>query len=150
MLDRVKTELKTAMKARDQFRVDTLRMLLSELKNGAINKKAELDEQETLTIIAREVKKRHEAAEVYRGGDRLELAKKEEAEAVLLTEYLPAQLDEEGVREIARAVIAEIGPKTPREMGRVMGQTMPKIKGKFDGKAASALIRDEFNKALAE
>jgi hypothetical protein len=149
MIDRVKNDLKTAMKAREQFRVDTLRMLLSELKNGAINKRADLDEHETLTILTREVKKRREAAESFRNGARLELAEKEEAEAELLTAYLPEQLDEDAVRAIVRAAIAELNPQSPKEMGNVMGQVMPKLKGKFDGKATSAIVRDEFNKALA-
>jgi len=141
--------MKDAMRAGDTVRRDTVRMLISALKNAAIEKRGELTEEDQLDVLAREAKKRREAADSYRGVGRPDVADKEEAELRVIEDYLPKQLSEEDVRAIAREVIAELKPATARDMGKVMSEVMPRLKGRMDGKRASALIREEFNSAVS-
>ena len=149
MIETLKQDLKTAMRARDKQRLATIRMLISSFQNAEIENRGPLSEEQSLALLSREVKRRREAAEAYRNGDRLELAEQEEAEVGIISDYLPKQLSEQEVRDIAQKVIADNPPASPRDMGKIMGRVMPQIKGRYDGKAASALIRDEFNKALS-
>lgn len=149
MIDTLQNDLKDSMRARDKARTSTLRMLISAFKNATIDKGGDLSDDETVELLAREAKRRREAAVAFRDGERHDLADKEEAELALIESYLPQQLSEDEVRAIAREVIAAVNPSSARDMGRVMGQAMPQLKGRFDGKAASAVIRDEFNKAIA-
>lgn len=146
MQDRFQADLKDAMRAQDDVRKMTLRSLITSFKNAAIDKRGELSEADAIEILSREAKKRREAAEGFRSGGRDEDAQREEAELVIIQSYLPSQLSEAEVRAIAQEAIAALGTG---DQGKVMGQVMPQIKGRFDGKQASALIRDEFNKAKA-
>lgn len=149
MQERLHQDMKDAMRAQDTVRRDTVRMLISALKNAAIDKRGELTEEDQLDVLAREAKKRREAADSYRGVGRPDVADKEEAELRVIEDYLPKQLTEDDVRAIAREVIAELKPTTARDMGKVMSEVMPRLKGRVDGKRASALIREEFNSAVA-
>ncbi|MEL6181142.1 MAG: GatB/YqeY domain-containing protein [Myxococcota bacterium] len=149
MLDTLKNDLKTAMRARDKGRTGTLRLLISALKNAQIAQGGELNTQQTIDLLSSEAKRRREAAEAYRKGDRAELAAQEDAELAIIQEYLPKQLTEDEVRAIAAEVIASVQPTSARDMGKVMGQVMPKLKGRFDGKAASGIVREVFNAAIA-
>ncbi len=146
MQDRFQADLKDAMRAQDDVRKMTLRSLITSFKNAAIDKRGELSEADAIEILSREAKKRREAAEGFRSGGRDEDAQREEAELTIIQSYLPSQLSEAEVRAIAQEAIAALGTG---DQGKVMGQVMPQIKGRFDGKQASALIRDEFNKAKA-
>jgi len=137
------------MRARDKQRLGTLRLLLAAIKNAQIAKGGELGEQDYIALLSSEAKRRREASEAYRDGGRDELADQEDAELVIIQEYLPKQLTEDEVRAIAQEVIDAVQPTSAREMGKVMGQVMPKIKGKFDGKAASGIIRQVFNAAIS-
>jgi uncharacterized protein YqeY len=87
------------------------------------------------------VKQRRESMELFRAGGRDELAEKEEAEAAILTEFLPEQLDPTELERMARAAIAETGASSPAEMGKVMGRLAPQVKGRADGRAVSELVR---------
>ena len=149
MIETLKQDLKTAMRARDKRRVGTLRMLISSFQNAAIENRGPLSDEQSLVILSREVKRRREASVAFRNGDRIELADQEDAESVIISEYLPKQLSAEEVRAIAQEIIADNPPATPRDMGKIMGMAMPRLKGLFDGKAASAIIREEFNNALS-
>ena len=149
MIDQIKSDLKTSMRARDKQRTNTLRLLIAAIKNAQIAKGGELDEQDYIALLSSEAKRRREAADAYRDGDRGELADQEEAELLIIQEYLPKQLTEDEVRAIAQEVIDAVQPSSPRQMGQVMGQVMPKLKGKFDGKAASGIVREVFNAAIS-
>lgn len=135
--DTVKTDLTTAMKAGEKDRVGTLRLVLSELQKDA--KEGSGDE---LAVLRRERKRRLEAAKAFREGDRPELADAEEAEAVVIEAYLPAELSDEDLRAIVDGAVAETGATSPKDMGAVMKAAMPKVAGRADGKRVSALVQE--------
>ena len=139
---RLEGDLKRAMKAREQERVQTLRMLLSAVKNRRIELGAELDEAELLTLVKRAAKQRREAAEQFYRGGREELAAQEERELLILEEYLPAQIDEQTLRtEVAKYVAAE-GLSGPRAIGQVMPVMIERFQGAADGKLLSRIVRE--------
>jgi uncharacterized protein len=143
LADALKAQLKTALnkarKERDRLRTLVLSTVLSEVRNEEIQAKAEADNELVTTVLTRAVKQRREAAEHMRQGGREELALKEEDEARILGEFLPPALEEDEVR----AMIREILDSGADQMGAVMGRLMPRIKGRFDGKEANRLVRDE-------
>ena len=136
---RLRTDLNEARRARDKFRTLVLSTTLSDLRNREIEIGEEADEATVVEVVAKAVKRRKEAAEQMRAGGREELASKEEAEAEILGEYLPEALSEAQVREMVRDLLAQ----GPREIGPVMGRLMPHLKGRFDGKEANRIVREE-------
>lgn len=136
-------ELKTAMKAKDKVRVNTLRAILSGIKYlKAEGGHDEVTDDEVITIINREVKKRRDSIEMYESNNRPELAENEKAEVAILMEYLPAQLTEDEIRAIITETIAEVGAAGPSDKGKLMGALMPKVKGKADGKLVNTLVTE--------
>ena len=141
LLDRLEGEMHDAMRARDDRRTQTLRMAMAAAHNRRIELRRDLTDDELAEVIARQVKQRRESIELYRGGGREELAAAEEAEAAILGEFLPEQLDPAELEDMARAAIAETGASSPNEMGKVMGRLAPQVKGRADGRAVSELVR---------
>jgi uncharacterized protein YqeY len=137
VIDEVRTDITTAMKARDTDKVGALRLLLSELQKAV--KEGDSDE---LAVLRRERKRRLDAAGQFRDGGRPELAEREEAEAELIDTYLPAELDEAELDAIVRAAIEETGASSPKDMGQVMKAVMARAQGRADGKRASARVRE--------
>ncbi|HET9103157.1 MAG TPA: GatB/YqeY domain-containing protein [Solirubrobacteraceae bacterium] len=135
--DQVRADMTTAMKAGERDRVGALRLVLSELQKAV--KDGGDDE---LTVLRRERKRRLEAASQFRDAGRAELAAGEEAEAELISGYLPAELDDAELRAIVSAVVSETGASTPADMGRVMKEVMARTGGRADGKRASAQVRE--------
>lgn len=145
MLDRIQTDLKNAQLARDEIKVSTLRLLLSEVKNGEIAKGESLSGEDIVSVIQREVKKRKEAAEAFRSGDREEAAVREEAELKVLESYLPAQMSSEELTKLVEDTITELGVSSIADMGRVMGVVMGKVKGQADGTTVSNLVKERLS-----
>lgn len=139
--DRISEDLKTAMKARDQIRTSTLRMLLASMKNAQVERMHELDDDEVLEMAAREAKRRRESIEAFEAAGRDELVAKERAELAVLEEYLPAALSEVEIAALVEAAIAETGASSAKEMGAVMKALMPKVKGRADGAAVSNAVK---------
>jgi uncharacterized protein YqeY len=137
LADTVKQDLASAMKAGEKQRVGALRLILSELQKTA--KEGSGDE---LAVLRRERKRRLESAVAFRDAGRDELAAGEEDEARMIETYLPAQLDEDALRAIVAAAVAETAASSPRDMGAVMKVAMAKAAGNADGKAVSALVRE--------
>jgi uncharacterized protein YqeY len=137
LTDTVKRDLAGAMKAREKDRVSTLRLVLSELQKAA--KEGDGDEQ---AVLRRERKRRLESATAFRDGGRPELAEAEEAEAVLIQAYLPAELGDDELRALVRDAVAETGATSPKDMGRVMKAAMERAGGRADGKRVSALVQE--------
>lgn len=135
---RLQADLNRARKDRDRDRTLLLSTTLAEVRNREIEIGGEADDTEVLSVINRAVKRRREASEQMRAGARPDLAAREDAEAVVLGEYLPPPLTEEEVRGMIAAII-ESGVSA---MGPVMGQLSPMIRGRFDGKEASRLVRE--------
>ena len=141
--ERVQADLTAAMKSGDVLRRDTLRMVAAALYNAEKAARRPLSDEETVGILAREVKTRRESIEAYERAGREELAAKERAEVEIIGRFLPAALTEEELRTIVLDAIEESGATSARDMGRVMGIVAPRIRGRADGKAASALVAQE-------
>jgi uncharacterized protein len=136
VLEQLKSDLTTAMKAGERERVGALRMVLSELQKAA--KEGGDDE---LAVLRRERKRRLEAAQAYREAGRDELAGTEESEARLIAAYLPAELSDDELEAIVEHAVRESKAESVRDMGRAMGLAMTAVDGRADGKRVSELVR---------
>jgi uncharacterized protein YqeY len=137
----------TAMRDGDSQKRDTLRMVVAAAQNAAKDKRAPLDDEEALAVVTREVKKRRESIQAYRSAGRDDLAEVEQAEIDILAPYLPDQLGEDEVRALVQDAIASTDATSAKDMGRVMGALMPRVKGRADGKLVSSLVNEELAKA---
>ncbi len=141
LIDTLSGDLKVAMKSRDKTRLTTIRMLLAALKNERISRGEDLTSAEELQLLATQAKRRRESITLYTQGGREDLVAQEQAELAVIDGYLPAQLTEEEVRGLVAEIVAATGAESMRDMGKVMGQLMPKLKGRFDGKLAKGLVQ---------
>jgi uncharacterized protein YqeY len=140
--NRLSDDLKVAMKARDQLRMDAIRMVMAALKNKEFELKKELDEAEASRVLLTLVKQRKEAAELYQKGKREDLADKELKEITIIEGYLPKALSQEEIIKIVESAVQEAGPVTMKDMGKVMKAVMAKLAGQpVDGKQLSDLVR---------
>ncbi len=140
---RLRSDLTTAMKARDAMTTGTLRMVLAAVGNEEVAGKSarELSDAEVITVLTREAKKRRESADAFAQAGRDELAAKERAEGEIISRYLPEQLSDDEIADIIRAAIAETGAEGPRAMGSVMRVVQPKIAGRADGATVAAEVK---------
>jgi len=138
--NRITEDMKQAMKAGDTVRRDTLRMLLSSVKNAANAKLAPLDEGEVVAVIAKDVKRHLESIEAFKKGNRADLVAKEEAEMAILQAYMPRQMGRDEIVSVVKEVIAAVGAKGPGDKGKVMQQVMPRLKGKAEGKDINEVV----------
>lgn len=136
------SDLKEAMKARDSLKVDTLRILNSEIKNREIDTRQDLDDEAILGLVTTQIKRRREAAVQYEKGGRPELKEKEEKEIDILSAYLPKQATEEELRERISQVIQETGAAGMKDMGKVMKTVVAEFKGKADGGRLKELVQE--------
>ena len=145
--ERLRTDLTTAIKARDELRSSTLRMVLTSITNAEVAGKEsrELTDEDVLGVLTSESKKRREAAEAFADAGRDEQAAKEKAEAAVIADYLPEQLSAEEIDALVTETIDELGVRDDgmKAMGRVMGVLTPKTKGRADGGAVAAAVRRE-------
>ncbi len=143
--DRLRADLTTAMKARDELRSSTLRMVLAAVTNAEVAGKTAktLSDDEVIGVLTSETKKRREAATAFADGGRAESAERERAEAEVIAEYLPEQLSDAEVADIVTAAIESTGAGAEgmKAMGRVMGVVQPQVKGRADGGAVAAEVR---------
>ena len=142
MIQRIEKELAEAIRAQDELRRDTLRLILAALRAAEKKLLRPLSTDEELQVLQRERKRRIEAAEAFRAGDRPERAEREEAELTVLQEYMPPPLSEAELEEIVDNVIAEVGATSIRDLGRVMADVMPQVSGRADGSVVSQLVRE--------
>ena len=140
--ERIRQDLKTAMKERDKPRLGALRMLGAALKNGEIEAGRPLEEQEEQTILRRQLKQREESAEAFRKAGREDQAASEAAEADVVRVYLPQPLSPEVLEKIVDAAIQETGATGMRDMGRVMGRATQLYEGRAEGRELSALVKE--------
>ncbi|MGH8823766.1 MAG: GatB/YqeY domain-containing protein [Jiangellaceae bacterium] len=144
---RLRTDLTASMRARDELRMSTLRMVLTAVTNtevaGATPR--QLSDSDVLAVLTKEAKKRHEAAQAFRDGGRIDRAEREDAEAGVIAEYLPAPLSDDELATMADAAIAETGASSPREMGAVMKVLQPRTAGRADGARVAAAVKARLN-----
>ncbi len=140
--ERIDRALNEAVKARDRLRISSLRMIRAALHNRRIEKRTDLDDGEVLQVLSTWAKQRREAIEQFRSGGRDDLADKEAAELAVAQEFLPGQLADEDLRALVAEAVAATGAGGPRDMGRVMGALMPRVRGRADGKRVNQLVRE--------
>jgi uncharacterized protein len=139
LADRLRADLNAARRERDKLRTLVLSMTISEIRNREIELGREAADADVVEVVSRAMKRRREAAEQIRAAGREELAGKEEAEAVILAAYMPAQLAEAEARAIVREAIAA----GATNVGAVMSAVMPRLKGRFDGRETNRIVREE-------
>ena len=141
--EKLQNDLTEAMRARDEVRSSTIRMILTAIKNEEVSGKEarDLSDAEVITVLSREAKKRREAAEAFEQAGAADRAANEKAEGVIIAEYLPAQLSESEIKEMIAAAITETGATGPQQMGQVMKLIQPKIAGRADGGIVSSLVK---------
>jgi len=136
------SDLKGAMKQRDALRLNTIRSVTSEIKNQEINSRSELSDDEVLSIVTSQIKKRKEAADLFKKGGRPELSDKEDSERSVLETYLPEQVSEADLRIRIAEVIAESNASSLAEMGKVMKTVVPEFKGKADNSLIKNIVSE--------
>lgn len=139
--EQLTNDMKEAMKAHDKDRLAVIRMVRGAVRQQEIDGKKELGDEDVLAVISKEVKMRRDSIEEFRKGGREDLVEKTEAEIAVLMPYLPAQLSEEEIRGLVQAAVEQTGVASPKDMGKVMGVLMPKVKGRADGKTVNAIVR---------
>ena len=142
LLTTLNDDIKTAMKAKDKETLAVLRMLKTAIQNDQIKAGRELNGEEELTVLSREMKQRRDSLNEFEKADRNDLAEKVKVEIAVVEKYLPAQLDEAEIRQIVAGAIEKTGASSSKEFGKVMGAVMPQVKGKADGNQVNAIVKE--------
>ena len=139
--NRLRSDLTSARKDRDKLHTLVLSTILADVHNREIELRAELSDDQTIKVLSRGIKQRKDAASQMRAAGRDELAREEEAQLTVLSEYLPEGMSEDEVRALVRAAIED----GVDQMGMLMGRVMPQIAGRYDGKEANRIVREELS-----
>ncbi|GAB6173337.1 GatB/YqeY domain-containing protein [Paradesulfitobacterium aromaticivorans] len=142
--DRLVEDMKAAMKAKEEGKVklSVIRMARAAIKNSEIDKKQEFNDEQVIEVLARELKMRRDAIAEFAKADRPETVKSLEEEIAVLMEYLPQQLSEGEIRQLAQEIIQSVGAQGPKDLGKVMGALAPKTRGRADGKLVNQIVRE--------
>ncbi|MBK5094631.1 MAG: GatB/YqeY domain-containing protein [Deltaproteobacteria bacterium] len=139
--ERIRGDMQKAAKERNSLALSALRMALAAIKNKEIETREEIGDDTVFKVLATMVKQRRESIDLYRRGERGDLAEKEAAEITVLEVYLPKPLADVEVESLVREAIAAVGASSPADMGRVMKELMPKVAGRADGKTVNEIVR---------
>lgn len=142
LLSTLNDDMKTAMKAKDKESLSVIRMLKASLQNEQIKVGHELNDEEELTILSREMKQRRDSLTEFEKAGREDLVEKVKSEIIIVEKYLPQQLSEEEIRQIVSQAIANTNATSASEFGKVMGVVMPQVKGKADGNQVNAIVKE--------
>ena len=145
MRERILNDLKEAMKAQDKKTLSVIRMVKGAIQMEELNKKKELDDDEVIAIIAKQIKTRKESIVEFEKGNRQDLIDATNEEIEILNKYMPVQLTEEEVNKIIDEIFLEVKPTSIRDMGKIMGVANSKLKGKADMGSVSAIIKNKLN-----
>lgn len=140
LTEQLQNEVKQALKAKDELKKSTLRLLLSSVSYARIEKGDQLTDDEVREVLTREAKHRRESIESAERADRPDIAEKERAELEIISQYLPKQLGEAEIEAIAKEVIDEVGAADVKDRGKVMGPLMQRVRGKADGKLVNQVV----------
>jgi hypothetical protein len=140
--DRLRSDLKDAMRARDSHRKSALRMVLTGIQLAEVDAGHELEDVDIVELIRKEVKRREEALELMRDAGRDDLVEGEVTEVDILKAYLPKQMSEDEIRELAQEVIEDVNAESMSDLGAVMGTIMPRVKGKAEGRTVNRIVRE--------
>lgn len=145
LLERLNSDMKQAMKDKAKTKLNVIRMVKSSLQNEKIQLGRDLNDDEVLTIVNRELKQRKDSLHEFEKAGRDDLAEAVKEEITILVDYLPEQLSEEEILTIVKETIAEVGASSKADMGKVMGAIMPKVKGKADGSLINKLVSQQLS-----
>ncbi len=143
--EKLMEDLKSAMRNKEKRRKDTITMLRAAVKQREVDERIELADEDVLAIVGKQVKQKRESIKDFQKAERIDLVEQAEEEIEILMVYLPEQLTEEEIDEIVREAIAVTGAASMRDMGRIMGVVMPKVKGKADGSLISQSAKKLLN-----
>lgn len=146
LLSTLNDDMKTAMKAKDKETLQVIRMLKASIQNEQIKAGHELNADEELTVLSREMKQRRDALSEFVQAGRDDLVEKIKVEIAIVEKYLPKQLTEEEIRQIVSEAIEKVKATSAKEFGKVMGAVMPLVKGKADGNQVNAIVKELLNK----
>jgi len=135
-------ELKQALRGRDRVRCSVIRLVMAAIKNAEISRQANLEDNDILGIISKEVRQHHESIEAFKHGDRQDLVAKEEEEMAILEGYLPQQMTREEIAEVARQVIKEVRAQSIKDKGKVMSRLIGQLKGRADGREINTVVTE--------
>lgn len=146
MENKIREDLKQAQLSKDELKVSTLRLLLSDLTYAKVAKGASyLTDEDIISVVQKAVKQRKESIESFNKGNRADLASKEEAELAILQTYLPEQISDEELTKVIEEVITNTGAKTSADMGKVIGTVMGKVGQRVEGARVSTLVREKLS-----
>ncbi|WEK53061.1 MAG: GatB/YqeY domain-containing protein [Candidatus Cohnella colombiensis] len=141
LAERLNEDMKQALRDGKKFRLQTIRLIRAAIKNQEIEQRRPLDDNDTITILSRELKQRRDSLEDFERAGREDLVSNVTAEIEIISEYLPKQLNEEEVKAIVVQTIQETGASSKADMGKLMGALMPKVKGIADGKLVNGIVQ---------
>lgn len=148
--DRISEDIKTAMKAKDKLRLETVRSIKKFILEKEVSLRPQgqesLTEAQEIEVLAQQAKQRRDSIEQYRQAGRDDLAQKEAEELAIIEEYLPGQLSDEEVAAVVEEIIAKTGATSAKDMGKVMGPVMQQLKGRADGQKIQAIVKEKLNK----
>ncbi len=145
IVERLQADMKQAMKNKDKFRLSVIRMIRSEIQNLEISKSGPVSEDDVIELLSKEKKKRAESLKEYQEAGRDDIVEDLKNEISILEEYLPAQLSDEELRAIIQDAVHKVGATSPKDMGKVMQEVMPQVKGRADGKQVNRFVSELLN-----
>lgn len=143
MREKIINDIKEAMKSQDKEKLAVLRMVKGAMQLEEINKKQELNDEDVIAVISKQIKTRKESIVEFEKGNRADLIEKTQAEIKILEAYMPEQLSEEEVNKIIEEAIEQVNPQAPSDMGKIMGIVTPKLKGRADMSSVSKIVREK-------
>ncbi|AMA72355.1 MULTISPECIES: GatB/YqeY domain-containing protein [Aneurinibacillus] len=145
LIDRLTNDMKQAMKDKDKLKLSVIRLVKSAIKNEEINQGKELSDDEVLTVLTRELKQRRDSLQEFEKAGRDDLATSARDEIKILMEYMPEQLSEDEIRTLVKEAIEQTGASSKKDMGKVMGALMPKVKGRADGSLVNKIVQESLS-----
>lgn len=145
MREKIINDIKEAMKSQDKEKLAVLRMVKGAMQLEEINKKQELNDEDVISVISKQIKTRKESIVEFEKGNRADLIEKTQAEIKILEAYMPEQLSEEEVNKIIEEAIEQVNPQAPSDMGKIMGIVTPKLKGRADMSSVSKIVKEKIS-----
>ena len=142
MKTRLEDDLKQAMRSRDAARRDVIRYLRSEIRNQEIKVQEDLDDDGVVQVLSRQAQQRRDSIEAFTEANRTDLVEKEQAELEIIMEYMPQQMTSDEIASLVQEVVAEVGASGPGDMGKVMSQIMPLVRGRAEGREVSSIVME--------
>ena len=142
MKARLDEDMKQAMRSRDTARRDVIRYLRSEIRNQEIRVQEDLDDEGVVQVLSRQAQQRRDSIEAFADANRTDLVEKEQAELAIIMEYLPQQMTSDEITSLVQQVVAEVGASGPGDMGKVMSQIMPQVRGRAEGREVSSIVME--------